>query len=143
MWRRVAAQSPEDVPANASEKAVGSRYLKAWDALSALLTQGQSLSGLERNCLYLNTHKDKFANVSSVTGFDFPSDSRGLAAVDWDHDGDLDVWQSNRTSPRIRFLRNETIDDARKEETERAGHWIAFRLEISLHFGDKSQKTGG
>ena len=43
-----------------------------------------------------------------VSGIDFPDDGRGLAVVDWDHDGDLDLWLSNRSAPRIRFLRNNS-----------------------------------
>lgn len=94
------------------------------------MTQGRSLSGNERNCCYLNTQGIEFANASFVSGFDFPSDSRGLALVDWDHDGDLDVWQSNRTSPRLRFLRNntvspETVDVSNKPSTNR---WISLKL---------------
>ena len=30
-----------------------------------------------------------------------------MALVDWDQDGDLDVWYSNRTGPRVRFYRND------------------------------------
>ena len=26
--------------------------------------------------------------------------------ADWDFDGDLDLWITNRTAPRVRFLRN-------------------------------------
>jgi thiol-disulfide isomerase/thioredoxin len=47
-----------------------------------------------------------FATASAVTGFDFPDDGRGLATVDWDFDGDLDLWLTNRTAPRVRFLKN-------------------------------------
>ena len=32
----------------------------------------------------------RFANVSAVSGIDFPEDGRALCLVDWDHDGDLD-----------------------------------------------------
>ena len=35
-------------------------------------------------------------------------DGRGIAVVDWDHDGDLDIWTTNRTGPRIQFFRNQT-----------------------------------
>ena len=51
----------------------------------------------------------RFANVSAISGFDFDDDGRGLAVVDWDHDGDLDVWLRNRNGPRLRFLRNHTV----------------------------------
>jgi len=49
----------------------------------------------------------RFANVSAASGLDRFDDGRGLAVVDWDHDGDLDLWLSNRTAPRLRFMRNQ------------------------------------
>ena len=48
-----------------------------------------------------------------------PDDGRGVAIVDWDADGDLDMWISNRNAPRIRLMRNETPSD---------NHFIALRL---------------
>ena len=46
------------------------------------------------------------ANISAVSGLDFLDDARGVATTDWDQDGDLDLWISNRTAPMVRFLRN-------------------------------------
>ena len=37
---------------------------------------------------------------------DHDSDSRAVAVVDWDQDGDLDLWYTNRTTPRVRYLQN-------------------------------------
>ena len=31
----------------------------------------------------------RFANVSAISGMDYPEDGRSLCLVDWDHDGDL------------------------------------------------------
>ena len=42
-----------------------------------------------------------------------------MALVDWDHDGDLDIWLTNRTAPRVRFLRNDTPG---------TGHFLALKL---------------
>ena len=76
--------------------------------LSAMIDAGRSFSGHERNCVFLNTHQRRFANLSAGSGLDFPDDGRAVAVTDWDHDGDLDLWFSNRNAPRLRLMRNET-----------------------------------
>ncbi len=87
--------------------------------LNQLIGDGGSLSGQEKNCTYLNLEGARFANVSSVSGLDFADDARTPLAVDWDHDGDLDLWVGNRTAPQLRFLRNDTPND---------NHHVALRL---------------
>ena len=94
-------------PSSARDTEAVDKYLAAWDALASMIASGRSLSGRERNCCFLNTGEAKFSNVSAVSGFDFPDDTRGVTVTDWDHDGDLDIWMTNRTAPRIRFLRND------------------------------------
>ena len=86
---------------------------RANNALAVMLDHGMSISGHERHCVFLNTGKDaragdKFACVSAVSGLDFPDDGRGVSVVDWDGDGDQDLWVSNRNAPRIRYFRNDT-----------------------------------
>ena len=85
-----------------------------------MIFQGVSLSGHERNCCYLNTGNGQFANVSAVSGLDFMDDARAHALVDWDHDGDLDLWSANRTTPPVRFLRNGNAN---------GNHFLALRLQ--------------
>ena len=85
-----------------------------------LIAAGGSWSGRERNCCFLNTGQLRFANVSAVTGLDYLDDGRCVAPVDWDQDGDLDLWMVSRTAPAIRFVRNESND---------GNHWISFRLQ--------------
>jgi tetratricopeptide (TPR) repeat protein len=91
-------------------------YRNAWRATNNLLREGHSFSGHEPNCVFLNCRGTQgvpgFANVSSVTGLDFPDDGRALGVTDWDQDGDLDVWLRNRTGPRLRLMRNSTIHGA-------------------------------
>jgi tetratricopeptide (TPR) repeat protein len=53
-------------------------------------------------------HQGKFATISAVAGLDFPDDARAPGIVDWDRDGDLDVWIANRTAPLVRYLRNDS-----------------------------------
>ena len=71
-----------------------------------MMLSGRSFSGRERNCCFLNTGQPRFANISAVSGCDFPDDARAVAVVDWDTDGLLDLWVLNRNAPRLRFLRN-------------------------------------
>ena len=84
-----------------------------------LLRRGKSWSGHERNCCFLNIGGKSFANISAVSGFNFLDDARAVASVDWDHDGDLDLWNTNRTSPGVRFLRNDFPTDH---------HYLALKL---------------
>lgn len=86
-------------------------YFEAWKQVADRIRQGSSLSGRERNCCFMNTRGPRFADVSFVTGLDHIDDGRAIAICDWDHDGDLDLWLSNRTGPRIRFLRNDLPTD--------------------------------
>lgn len=81
-------------------------YKLGWLAINKLVNQGFSWSGHERNCAFLNTQGSAFADASAVTGLNFDDDGRSIASVDWDLDGDLDLFVANRTGPRLRFLRN-------------------------------------
>ncbi len=90
-------------------------YLESLRALHERLDEGLSFSGNERNCAFLNLGASlnpgqaggAFANASAVSGLDFPDDGRGVAFLDLEGDGDLDVAISNRTAPRLRLMRNE------------------------------------
>ena len=99
------------------------RYRQGWKALDRLLHEDQSFSGRERNCVYLNLGKSpapgEFANISAVSGLDFADDGRAVATVDWDFDGDLDLWIASRTAPRIRLVRNDHVS---------GNHFLAVRL---------------
>ena len=81
---------------------------------------GESFSGRERNCCFLNLGNAVFADVSSISGFNVKDDSRAIGTVDWDQDGDLDLWVSNRTSPRIRYFENTS---------DHASHSVFVRLQ--------------
>ena len=108
----MASQSPEDSRPTRE-------YNEAWEALNRLIREGGSWSGRETNCAYLNLGDGSFADVSRTTGLDFMDDGRAFATVDWDHDGDLDLWVVNRTAPQVRFMRNDLPGGARS---------AAFRL---------------
>ena len=88
--------------------------------LRGLLRRGRSFSARERHCCYLNTGDPRFVNISTASGLNFPDDGRGLSAVDWDLDGDLDFWINNRNAPQVRFMRNDYPGN---------NHYVALRLE--------------
>jgi hypothetical protein len=100
-WRRVVGQSPP--AAGPTTEA----YRAAWGSIQRMVMgAGLSWAGRERNCVQRNLGGLRFADVSYLSGADFPDDSRAVATVDWDDDGRLDLWLKNRTAPRVRFLRN-------------------------------------
>ena len=90
------------------------QHAAAWKAIMQQVRAGSSWSGRERNCAFLNCGIDpagklrRFANVSALSGLDFTDDGRALATVDWDGDGDLDIWLRNRTAPRLRLMINQS-----------------------------------
>ncbi len=78
------------------------------------MRSGVPLSGSERNVCFLNLRSARssatgphFAVTSGVCGFDFLDDGRGVANLDFDFDGDQDLWLSNRSGPQVRLLRND------------------------------------
>ncbi len=98
--------------ATSTDSKVREAYLNGWEDLVGLIRKGHSFSGRERNCAFLNMGPDindgtRFSDVSSAVGLDLIDDARGMAVVDWDHDGDLDLWLANRTGPRARLMLNE------------------------------------
>ena len=95
------------------------KYRQGWKALNRLLHEDRSFSGFERNCAYLNIKGNRFSDISSASGFDFLDDSRAVAYIDWDFDGDLDLWMTGRTAPRVRYLRNNS---------DKKHNWLAIKL---------------
>ena len=89
--------------------------------MGEMISQGVSFSGRERNRCFLNLGEARFADVSAAAGLDLIDDGRGIACVDWDHDGDLDLWLSSRTGPRrCGIMRNDT---------NTGNHFLAIRLQ--------------
>ena len=85
-------------------------YQAGWRVARRLIYEGRSWSGHERHCVFLNTADGQFGNISAVSGLDFIDDGRAVAVMDWDHDGDQDLWLRNRTGPRLRLLRNQSAN---------------------------------
>ena len=65
-----------------------------------------SLSGNERNCLFLNRRGTAFDDLSAVSGLDNPADSRTFVVLDYDRDGWQDVALVNANTPLLNLYRN-------------------------------------
>jgi thiol-disulfide isomerase/thioredoxin len=68
---------------------------------------GISLSGNERNNVFINRGARQFTDVSGVSGFDHPADGRAVATLDYDRDGWQDLAVVNANSPFLQIFRNE------------------------------------
>jgi thiol-disulfide isomerase/thioredoxin len=92
----------------------------------ARVEDGSSLSGHERNVLFLNREGETFENVSGVCGADDPADGRAVALLDYDRDGWQDLVVVNANAPQVQLFRNE-VERVRVDDS--AGHVLALRLE--------------
>ena len=101
-WRRVAPLIPEE----GLKPTATPGYMRNFRDLNDQVSRGKSFSGYERNALFLNRAGNGFSDVGAILGVDFDDDARAVATIDWDRDGDLDMWVANRTAPQVRLLRN-------------------------------------
>lgn len=132
--------SPEE------NETAGKQYIEGWGAVYELVRQGKSWSGRERHVGFLNTADGRFAQVSAVAGLDLIDDGRGLAVTDWDQDGKLDFWVTDRTEVRLRFLHNRTpgrqrFAAFRLEGTKSNRDAIGARVEVRLGSGSKRVRS--
>ncbi len=88
--------------------------------LLRFIRQGRSFSGREAHCVFLNTRDGRFADVSASANLNLDDDGRAVGWVDWDSDGDLDLWIVNRNGPQLRFMQNELPRSHH--------HYVAFQL---------------
>ena len=91
-------------PSPATVGQPSAEYSRGWNAINRLIRRGFSWSGNERHTAFANLGEGRFANASSVSGFDYTDDGRALALADWNRDGRPDVILTNRNAPRWRML---------------------------------------
>jgi thiol-disulfide isomerase/thioredoxin len=69
-----------------------------------------SLSGKERNHLFLKGADGEFHDVSGLSGLDSPSDGRCIAVSDFDNDGFQDFLVANANAPLLSIYRNRASE---------------------------------
>lgn len=67
---------------------------------------GASLSGHERDRLFLSSRGAAFTDVSGVSAVDDPSDGRAAGILDYDRDGWLDLALVSSNAPMLKLFRN-------------------------------------
>ena len=104
----MASQSPtldEGAP-----NADAASYIEGWQNITRLMDSGSSWSGNEHNCAYLNLGDREFVDISAAAGLDHVQDGRAVASLDWDGDGDLDLWLKSRNGRQLRLLENTSVE---------------------------------
>jgi tetratricopeptide (TPR) repeat protein len=102
-WRQVVAKSPDTAKPSQD-------YEQGWNAINELIRADQTWSGYECNVFYANNGDGTFSDVSGAVDLDLLEDGRAFALADFDHDGRLEVFLKNRTSPQLRVLKNVVED---------------------------------
>lgn len=69
--------------------------------------RGLSLSGYERDTIFLNVEGKKFVDISGITGLDSISDGRGAVFADFDNDGAPDIFLPTIQGDAHLLFRNE------------------------------------
>ena len=107
LWRAVVRTDPEQGESIRKSKALEQ---SAVAAARDLRTEGwgkDSLSGKERNRLFLNLKGHQFADVSMISGADDKADGRSVAVWDYDRDGWSDLVVVNANAPRLGIFHNQ------------------------------------
>jgi hypothetical protein len=97
---------------------VGRRREAKGDVGNFVNVGGFSLNGYERNNLFHNLGGNRFEDTGYVTGADLIDDGRGVAAIDIENDGDLDLVIENYLQP-ARLLVNRGTP---------GNHWLELKL---------------
>lgn len=78
----------------------------------------RSWSGYQKKKLFRNLGGQLFKEVAAEAGVDNDRDGRGIGVADFDHDGRLDLFQTNANQPSLLYLGRPGAP----------GHWLALDL---------------
>jgi tetratricopeptide (TPR) repeat protein len=116
---------------------------EAADAANWPAIGDRSFSGYQRNRLWRNDGGGSFSERSRDTGMTSEGDGRGAVVLDFDDDGDLDLYFANQGQPPDLY-RNLTRDRAAIDGDGRAGgsHWLGLVLEADPATGTNRDAVG-
>ena len=84
-----------------------------------------SVSGGERNPLFLSLQSEQFSDIAGISGLDHPGDSRSFGILDYDRDGWQDIVLVNANAPLLQLFRNQIGLSAKSRDF---GGMIALRF---------------
>ena len=93
-----------------------------------------SLSGKERNHLFISRQGKSFKDISNVSGADSIQDGRSFAILDYDRDGWQDMVLTNSNGPVVQLFKNQI-----KKANEGIGNFVALRFIGGNRSGQSSQ----
>ena len=82
-----------------------------------------SLSGKERNHLFINLDGKSFKDISIVSGADSVQDGRSFAIFDYDRDGWQDMVLTNSNGPVVQLFKNQL-----RKSNKGIGKFVALRF---------------
>lgn len=92
-----------------------------------------SLSGHERNRLFISKKGKSFGEVSLISGSDHLGDGRSVVLFDYDRDGKTDIASINTNAPKLVLYKNEVTSPH---------HFAAFRFVGAGHSAEGSNRDG-
>jgi len=122
-----------------SEKTLTNRMALAQISMRAKNEErgGASLSGGERDHLFLSDRGREFADVAGVAGLDDPADGRAFGILDYDRDGWLDLAVVNSNAPMLELYHNQIGTHPAASGPAR-GRIVALRLVGGNHTAQPS-----
>jgi hypothetical protein len=89
---------------------------------------GASLSGGERDHLFLSDRGVQFTDIAGVAGLDDPADGRAFGILDYDRDGWLDLAVVNSNAPMLELFRNQIGCHPATASPSARGRMVALRF---------------
>ena len=99
------------------------------------IKDGFSLSGNERNPLFLNLRGEQFHDIGGLSGLDHIGDSRSFAKLDFDRDGWQDIALASINTPLVQLYHNDIGGSA---EANASGKMLAVRFVGGNHTNQAS-----
>ncbi len=143
LWRAVVRLDPEQGATVKGDAAFEASSRRSAEDLAKNDWGRKSLSGHERNRLFLSQGGRQFTDLSLLSGADHKGDGRAVALLDHDRDGWLDMAVANTNKPSLAFFKNQLqlprLVIALRLTGGPSSNRDAIGARVSLRAGDRTQ----